>query len=110
MERIVEEYRQHPITGKWITQKYDLNNPVHMARYIVRTKYVFPGGYELIGITDDGHLLCFDCIKDNYRQIIHDTKHKWGTGWQIVAITTDETLEGYEYCCNCDKIFTEDEE
>lgn len=81
-------------------KNYDLKNPVHMARFVAREKYGWPGGYELIAITDDGALLCSQCVRDNYRTILHSTKHKFNDGWRIIGITNESELED-DFCSNC---------
>lgn len=35
----------------------------------IRTKFAWPGGYELFGITSDGAALCCDCMRKEYRLI-----------------------------------------
>ena len=100
-QRIVEDYRE--ITkGNWHTKTYDLNNPVHMARYIARNQYAWPGGYELCGVTSDGALLCSNCVKEEYVTIHHSTKHAYNDGWQIVAIISEAELESVN-CSHCNK-------
>jgi hypothetical protein len=101
--RLVEDYKQHPTTGNWITQKYDLDKPVDMARYIARIQYAFPGGYMILGITSDGSLLCPNCIKEEYVNIHHSTKHEYNDGWRIIGITTSAELDDHEVCSHCNK-------
>ena len=55
------------------------NNP---AQFVAREKYSWPGGYWLAGVTDDGGLLCPECIKDNYRLI--RTSYP-SDGWHVIG-------------------------
>jgi hypothetical protein len=79
--------------------EYDKSNPVDLIRLVSRERYAWPGGYELAAVTDDGGLLCSTCVRAEYRQIIHDTKHDWrNTGWRVVAVTNESELE--DVCCS----------
>ena len=35
----------------------------------IRTKYAWPGGYEIYGVTSDGACLCCDCMRSEYRKL-----------------------------------------
>lgn len=67
-----------------------------------REQYTFPGGYELIAITFDGELLCSDCVRVNYKECLHDTKHKWHTSFEIVDVVSESELEDV-FCDHCYK-------
>jgi hypothetical protein len=81
---------------------FDLRKPLDMIRYIVTYPFSFPGCYEHIAITSDGGLLCSNCVRDNYREIFYDTKHKICLQWEVTAITIDAELEEC-YCSHCNK-------
>lgn len=66
----------------------------------VRNHYVFPGGYELHMIADDGGAVCHQCAKANAKQIIADTRCGMAAGWTFVGADVnweDEDL----YCAHC---------
>ena len=81
----------------------------------IRSKFAWPGGYELFGITSDGHLLCYECMRENFRQILISNKHRLTDGWRVDAIDSAANLEsaewiaensagyGPDYCAHCDK-------
>lgn len=72
----------------------------------IRKGYAWPGGYEIIGITNDGSLLCNTCLKSEYLAICHDTVKQWtGTGWCLSAIDTASNLDdpNGEYCDHCNR-------
>ena len=76
-------------------------DPCDVPRYIARNPYAWPGGYDIIGICDDGGILCAHCIKENYREVMHDTRYGWNTGWRIVGFQTADWLEDSTLCGNC---------
>ena len=41
---------------------------------IIREPYAWPGGYERIAITDDGAIICHDCVKSELRHIANGYK------------------------------------
>jgi hypothetical protein len=88
--------------GIWKDRTFDLSNPVDMVRYAARVPYTFPGGYEVLLIMDDG-ILCNDCIKENYKGILFETKNNWNCGWTAARITTSAEFEETEQCDNCSK-------
>lgn len=72
------------------------------VKYAVRNKYVWPGGYPMAIVCNDGGVLCCDCAKKEYRQIAHDTVKGWKTGWDVIGAEIN-----YEdsdlYCDHCSK-------
>lgn len=83
----------------------------------VRHPYAWPGGYEIAFITDDGGILCHDCVRKNFKEVLWSTKHAQNDGWRIVGYameavdpeTTREMAgEDYiSYCAHCGKEFGE---
>lgn len=100
--RLVEEQKRAP-NGIWRTISYDLETAHGRAVYIARTRYAFPGGYELIALTNDGALLCSQCVRDNLREILESARDGESSrdGWFIEAIENSSNLECYETCEHC---------
>jgi hypothetical protein len=59
------------------------------------------GGYEWYAVTSDGALLCAECVRKNYRQIISSTRERARDGWQIVGVTYSGEMEENEPCGHC---------
>ena len=76
-------------------------------REYIRTKYAWPGGYELFGIANDGAVLCCDCMRKEYYQIAYSRRHNINDGWRIVAIDSAVNYDIYIYCDNCNKTIVE---
>lgn len=74
----------------------------------IRTKYAWPGGYELFGICDDGAVLCCDCMRREYHLIAYSRRHKINDGWRIVAIDCAAEYDSFIYCVHCNKTIVED--
>lgn len=72
--------------------------------------YVWPGGYELFAVTSDGAALCFDCVKAEFRQIAHSTRHRLSDGWRIIGFEIADWLECEVMCENCNRVISEAEE
>ena len=77
-------------------------------RKYIRTKYVWPGGYELFGICSDGAVLCCDCMRREYCQIAYSRRYKIDDGWCVVAIDCTVNYDSYIYCERCTKTIVED--
>ena len=82
--------------GRTIT--YDFDNGHDIAKYVARHRYAWPGGYEMAVVTDDGGLLCFDCCRSEYYQILTSFK---GDGWHVFAIDTGQYREEVDHCDHC---------
>jgi len=59
--------------------------------------YAWPGGYELRVVMSDGGVLCRQCVKDNWREIVQATLHGLRDGWEAAAV--DVLWEGPAVCC-----------
>lgn len=77
---------------------------INALKYAVRNKYAWPGGYEIVGVTTDGGLLCSKCMSDNYKLILADIRsNDTRSGWCLAATTTTADFENHEQCDNCYK-------
>ena len=72
-------------------------------RATIREAYAWPGGYELVGITKDGGMLCNKCCRDNYRLIATARKNNWDDGWLVVGFDCTVNYENGETCDYCGK-------
>ena len=74
------------------------------ARYVARHPYVWPGGYEVIAVLHDGELLCSKCTRDNWREVVDETKYDGADQWKVVGIMTSDWMENYETCVHCGRM------
>jgi len=75
----------------------------------IRTKYAWPGGYEIFGIASDGAVICCDCMREEYRQIAYARMHNLTDGWRIDAIDCAANTDAHIYCEHCNKVIVEGE-
>ena len=86
---------------------------LNTVKRFVREHYAWPGGYELVAITNDGELLCHECVKQNIRSVFWDIFNRCDTGWQITsigmeAVSADACDDEYKsYCAHCAREFGE---
>lgn len=74
--------------------------------------YAWPGGYPVGYGTDDGDILCADCVNDP-RNPVHfhpPTYANRGNGWGIVAIDIVEHSEIDVICAHCGHVLYESED
>lgn len=77
-------------------------NILTQVKQAIREPYAWPGGYPVYTVMADGELLCADCARQNYRQIVGDTLARFGGSWR--AAGAGVKWEGpVEHCCNCGK-------
>lgn len=72
-------------------------------RAAIRSKYAWPGGYALFGVTSDGAALCCPCMKAEYRQIAYSRRHALHDGWQVIALDHSGNSDEPESCDHCGK-------
>ena len=77
-------------------------------RKYIRTKYAWPGGYELFGICNDGGILCCDCMRRDYYLIAYSRKHKINDGWRVIAIDSAAEYDSLIQCEHCYKVIVDD--
>jgi hypothetical protein len=77
------------------------NNTLEQVKSAIRNPFAWPGGYPVYTVMSDGELLCPDCARKEYRQIVQSTKNHYRDGWQ--AEGTLILWEGSDYCCHCNK-------
>ena len=63
--------------------------------------FAWPGGYEIFVITTDGGVICYKCVRENYRLMLESLRDDMRDGWQIEVIDTAESCEGSTLCDNC---------
>lgn len=51
-----------------------------------RGPYAWPGGYPLFFITDDGGVLSFKTVREEYDQIRESIEEDLNDGWRVVAV------------------------
>ena len=77
-----------------------MNAKVQELKNTIRNPYTFPGAYQVTAIMDDGEVVCHDCLKENYREILQSTKNNDRDGWTFVG--ADVLWEGPSlYCAHC---------
>lgn len=75
-----------------------------LRRILAKDEFAWPGGYQCYVLFSDGEPLCFQCARENIRQITRETlanpfPHGW---WKIEGIEVH--WEGAPlFCCNCFK-------
>ncbi len=76
------------------------NATVEQVKSFIRHPYVWPGGYPLILVMNDGECLCVDCARSSFRAIVDSTKHGTRDGWAAAGVQV--YWEGpVIYCANC---------
>ena len=63
-----------------------------------KQKYIWPGGYALIFIMDDGEYLCNTCVQEPEVHIGGQAD-----GWRVEGYTHtgERDIEPYEVCAHC---------
>jgi len=97
---IYTDYSNANIAKVWRNYTYDMMLPSGIAKYVARTKYAFPGGYEIYAVTDDGGILCFNCCRTEFSLIAHSDP---SDGWHVSAATSTAMDESWVTCDHCHK-------
>ncbi len=71
---------------------------------VAREHYAWPGGYELFAVMNDGEVLCFGCVRENYRQIAFATRQKHDhSGWSCEGFDHTGNTDEIECCAHCSR-------
>jgi len=85
-----------------------INNKQDLAKAYRSGPYAWPGGYPVYLRLSDGEVLCWDCFKSEYRQLVFDLDNECNTGWKPAAMfvlwenDVDEVIP--TYCGHCSKV------
>ena len=71
---------------------------INILKDIIREPFAWPGGYEKIAFMNDGGLVCYKCLKEEYQNVLHSTKFEYQDGWEVVGVVLSNELEN----CSCD--------
>jgi hypothetical protein len=84
----------------------EAKNIIQNVKSAIREPFSFPGGYPVYTVLTDGSLLCSDCARENFRQVVASTKgvEKDGYSDDWSASSTQVLWEGSEYCGHCLKL------
>ena len=83
-----------------LDRTYDLTNPADMVRYVARNRFAWPGGDELMLITD-GAVICQGCLRERYSLELQDAID---CTYRETAIMTGADIDPNEcFCDNCSK-------
>ena len=102
-----EWHKKPPLRPNYGKIERDVENNNTALKAAIRTKYVWPGGYELFGIADDGACICCDCMRSEYYQIAYSRRHQIDDGWRIVAVDCAANYDNHIYCEHCNKTIVE---
>lgn len=75
---------------------------------LIRAKFAWPGGYEIYLVTDDGGVLCCECARKEYRQILYSRWNSIRDGWNVVGYGTADQHDGLLTCDHCNKVIVEE--
>ena len=96
-------YKRPPLRHEYAVIKRDVDGDSVALRAAIRTKYAWPGGYDLFGIASDGGTLCCDCMRREYYRIAYSRRYRIDDDWRIVAIDSAANYEGPICCDHCGK-------
>lgn len=104
-------WASRPIRRNYARTHRNITCVRELAATLRAGEYAWPGGYQMAFITSDGGLLCFECVRAEYSNVIWSIKNKVGDGWRVIACDIlYEAPDGPEYCSHCNKILLEEDE
>ena len=75
---------------------------ITQVKSAIRSPYAWPGGYPVYTVMGDGDLLCCDCARAEFRQIVRDTYARHGGCWRAAGAGVKWEGEP-EPCGHCGK-------
>lgn len=74
-----------------------IRDKINAVKNAIRKEYDLPGGYILFGVCDDGGILCCDCMRNEFHQILWSIKNDCSNGWRVDQIESSVNLESEEF-------------
>ena len=75
------------------------------ARYVVKHRYAWPGGYPLALVMHDDAILCSSCAEQEWENILWSWVHDCHDGWKPSGITIINDPASDDVCAHCEKRF-----
>jgi len=107
----LERWMPHigPIATKLVRPGYAVTHPritnTHELRATLRNGSVSTwGSYTLMFLCTDGGALCFDCARENYREISASIRYGYRDGWRVAAVISESDCVDPVSCDHCNKV------
>jgi len=83
----------------------------HMRACLRHGAYCYGSG-EIMFYTSDGACLCFQCARDEYRNISQSIRNACNDGWRVIGLWDSAQSDEPQYCEHCNKFVSayEDEQ
>lgn len=93
-------FEWHCVRRLYAAHRPTFENAAQVRASLRAGPYVFPGGYPVAYITDDGGTLCPDCVMRNYYLVCWAIRNQCTDGWRVIA---SEYCDGESdaHCDNC---------
>lgn len=92
-------HRRPPLRPIYYRAYRDIENTLQLRATLRHGQYVFPGGYRLAFGTNDGAVLSFDAVLENYREVSDSIRTQCNDGWQVVScFIVDDCSDSPIYC------------
>lgn len=96
-------HKNRPLRNVYQQCYRDISNIQELKATLRYGKYAWPGGYPICFVMNDGELLCYDCVLENYRLVVWSLNNNVNDGWKPEGTTIIYEME--EPCCHCSKPF-----
>jgi hypothetical protein len=84
-QRFAVRQRQQEVTLSHLHSDDEQERSKGAAQLVARERFAWPGGYALFAVTNDGGVLCADCVRSEYYQVAYSRRYNVDDGWNIVA-------------------------
>lgn len=81
----------------------DITNVMQLKATMRNGPYTWPGVYPLALYTADGGTLCFDCVKQEFKQTVWSLRNNCDDGWLVVACDIEHGDEEGVLCDHCNE-------
>jgi hypothetical protein len=100
-------WHEKPLRKEYSKGKRHIKTVNDLKATLRNGEYAWPGGYQLGFITADGGLICFDCVKEELRNVIWSIQNRVNDGWLVDMVAVIEhDFDGHAVCCeHCGRDF-----
>jgi len=105
--------RKRTVRERYAMHTTHIHNTLDVRACLRAGKSTSLGGYALAFVMADGDTLCFDCVRNDYREVSEALRSQFrypSNGWRPLALAVECDSDSECICGQCNKVIWEAKE
>lgn len=99
-------WAREPLRERYSMLAREIRDTIDIRAALRHGSHTQLGGYECFFITSDGACLCFDCVRQEYRNVAQSVNCGFNEGWRVTHIECSANIDGGEWCAHCNRFIS----